>query len=334
MPHLNLLLIMTKKKIVFAFLLFNVVLINSFYAQKYNAIDSIVLKYPNFGSTEKLAERIQKDFSTERDKARAIYSWIALNLEYDLKAYLNSPKQKSYTSKNEADRLKHLQLINEKATQKAFRSRKAVCEGFSLLYAHLATLSGLKCQVITGDSKTKVSDIGRKRLGSNHAWNTVLIDGRWILVDATWGQGYYDERREAVITEFTPIYFDTDSKYFYAKHFPDAAMYANNTGNKEVFLNGPIIYNRFIEEKCEILAPFSGVIQADEGDKITFKIKNISRFDDLYYVGKKEERIKIENQKEENGVVEFQITYNSKLGRFITFFLYQGALLQFKIIPK
>ncbi|WKL48248.1 transglutaminase domain-containing protein [Flavobacterium pectinovorum] len=324
---------MTIRKIVFALLL-NIVFINSSFSQKYSAIDSIVLKYPNFGSTEKLAERIQKDFTTEHDKARAIYSWIALNLIYDLKTYLDPPERKEYTSKDGSDWAKQIQVAQSNTTQKAFRSKKAVCEGFSLLYAHLASLTGLKCQVVTGDSKRLLSDIGRKRLGSNHVWNTVQIDGKWILVDATWGQGYYDDERQVAVRRFTPIYFDMDPKYFYAKHFPDSAMYADNIGNKGDFLNSPLIYDSFIKENCEVLMPFSGIIKANDGDKITFKIKNISRIDDLYYLNKKKERVKIEKPKEQNGVLEFQVTYNRKMGRFITFFLFRESLVAFKIIPE
>jgi len=224
--------------------------------------------------------------------------------------------------------------MNASAAQKAFRSKKAVCEGFAQLYAHLATLCGLKSQVITGDSKTLVSDIGRRRLRSNHAWNSVEIDGKWILVDATWGNGYFDEKRRVIVKMFKPFYFDMEPKYFYAKHFPESSMYAGNTGNKEAFLNGPLIYSAFIKENCEIVMPFSGVIEANDGDKITFRIKNLSRIEDIYYLDKKEERVEIENPKEENGILEFKVTYNRKNGRFITFYLFTESLVAFKVVPK
>jgi hypothetical protein len=148
------------------------------------------------------------------------------------------------------------------------------------------------------------------------------------------GQGYYNDELKISVRRFTPIYFDMDPKYFYAKHFPDSAMYEGNTGNKEGFLNSPLIYDEFIKENCEVLMPFSGIIKANDGDKITFKIKNISRIDDLYYLNKKKERVMIENPKEQNGVLEFQVTYNRKMGRFITFFLFRESLVAFKITPK
>lgn len=324
---------MTLKKLVFAFLFFNLIFISSSYSQQYTAIDSIVLKYPDFGSTEKLAERIKADFTTEHDKARAIYSWIALNLEYDLDTFLDPPKPKEI-SKSDSDAAKQIQLLNAKIAQKAFRSRKAVCEGFSQLYQHLAVLTGLKCQVIHGDAKVELTDIGRRNYILNHAWNSVLIDGKWILVDATWGQGSYDSRHKVLIKKFTPIYFDMDAKYFNAKHYAESAMYKGNTGNKAEFLNGPLIYNDFIEENCEVLMPFSGVVSANEGDKIDFKLKNLTKIDDLYYLDKKEEKIKVQNSKVENGVMEFQVTYERKLGRFVTFYLQGRPFAAFKVMPK
>ncbi|KLT70059.1 transglutaminase domain-containing protein [Flavobacterium sp. ABG] len=325
---------MPQKKLLILFLFANMIFSHASYSQNYSAIDSIVLKYPNFGNTTKLAERIKIDFTSEHDKARAIYSWIALNLEYDLETFLNPPDKKSFSAKEDADWAKKKQLNDASTTQKAFRSRKAVCEGFANLYAHLAALTGLKCQVVTGDSKVDLPDIGRRNYLSNHAWNTVQVDGKWILIDVTWGQGSYDFKRKVLVRKFTPIYFDMEPKYFNAKHYPEAAMYKGNTGNKNEFLNGPLIYNDFIAEKCEILIPFSGVINANEGDKVTFKIKNVSKGDDLYYLDKKEEKVKIENLKEQDGVLEFQITYNRKQGRFITLYLDKNALASFKVVPK
>ncbi|MEN2412736.1 transglutaminase domain-containing protein [Flavobacterium mesophilum] len=281
-----------------------------------------------------MAERIKKDFTTERDKARAIYSWIALNVDYDVKTFLDPPTPKSVDYKNQAERDKKIQLMHEEVMRKAFRTRKAVCEGYSLLYAHLAALSGLRCQVVNGDARTVVQDIGRRNYLMNHAWNKVEVDGEWILVDATWGGGSYDHRRKAFVKKFTPIYFDADLKYFNAMHYPEASMYKGNTGNKSEFLNAPLIYDSFIEEQAEVLMPYSGVIMANEGDKITFKIKNIDRLDNICYLDKKEQRVEIENPKEEDGSLEFQVTYSKKMGRFISFYLFGKNFAAFKIIPK
>ncbi|MCV9926950.1 transglutaminase [Flavobacterium sp. LS1R49] len=306
----------------------------STYSQKYNAIDNIVQKYPkHFSSTEDLATRIQRDFTSEYDRARAIYSWIALNIKYDYKAYLNPQKPVQFSYRNEAEKQKQIELIKEKTWQKAFDSQKAVCEGFTLLYQRLASLVDLKSEVIRGDSKQLLTDIGREKLLSNHAWNTVQVDGKWILVDVTWGQGYYDSNKKVMVNYFNSVYFDTDPKYFFDKHFPDSGMYLERKLNQEDFLNGPLISDKAIEEDLEILRPDSGIIKANDGDKITFKIKNISKSDTFFYL-KMGQPAKVENPKEVRGTLEFQITYDKKIGSFITFFLYQNSIASFKIISK
>jgi transglutaminase/protease-like cytokinesis protein 3 len=325
---------MTIKKIAFIFFFLNYIFLCSAYSQKYNAIDNIVRKYPkHFSSTEELAAKIQKDFTSEYDKARAIYSWIAINIKYDYKAYLIPQKPVQFSYRNEAEKQKQIELIKEKTWQKAFDSQKAVCEGFTLLYQRLASLVGLKSQVIRGDSKQLLTDIGREKLLSNHAWNIVQVDGKWILVDVTWGQGYYDSNKKVMVNYFNSVHFDTDPKYFFAKHFPDSGMYLGRKLNQEDFLNGSLIYDKTIEENLEILKPDSGIIKANDGDKITFKIKNISKSDTFYYL-KKGQPAKVENPKEVKGSLEFQITYDKKMGSFITFFLYQNSVASFKIISK
>lgn len=325
---------MILKKIAFSILLLNFIFLHSVRAQKQDAIDNIVLKYPaHFSSVENLADRIQKDFTSDRDKARAIYSWIALNLKYDYKSYLNPPKPVRFSYRNEAEKQAQITLIKDKTWQKAFASQKAVCEGFTLLYQQLATLTGLKCEVIRGDSKRLLSDIGRENSLSNHSWNIVQIEGKWILVDVTWGQGYYDGNKKMAVSHFTSAYFDTDPKYFFAKHFPDSGTYLNTKLNKEDFLNGPLIFDATIEGDYEILKPNSGIIRANDGDKITFRVKNISKSDTLYYL-KNGKPFKIEVPKEIRGALEFEVTYDKKIGSFITFFLDRNGIMAFKILPK
>lgn len=324
---------MTLKKVLCGLLLLNLILINSCYSQKYNAIDSIVLKYPNFGSTEKLAERIQKDFISEHDKARAIYSWIALNIDYDVKKFHNPPAPKIFSSKNNSEIDKQIKDYRYSELKKTFRNKKGVCEDFSFLYEQLGTLSGLKVKVISGDAKIDLNDIGRKRLYTSHAWNMVEIDGKWSLVDVTWGGGYLDYKTKNAVKDFTPIYFDMDPKYFYAKHFPESET-KDPKMDKQVYLNGPLIYNKMIEKDCEILLPESGIITANAGDKIVFKIKNLSEFNDLSCITDNGERLEIINLKEDNNVLEFVIVWKRNVGQYITLFRYQYALAAFKIVAK
>lgn len=323
------------KNIAFIIFFLNILFLHSSYSQKYSDVDKIVAKYPkNFSTTKDLAERIQDDFSSEKDKARAIYSWIAFNIKYDYKVFLNPPRSQGFTYSTEAEKQRKIQQINDKLIQKTFTSQKAVCEGFTALYQHLAGLVGLKSEIIRGDSKTRLADIGRKNTLSNHAWNTVLIDKKWRLVDVTWGQGYYDSTKGRMVNDFDPIYFDTDPDYFFAKHFPDSGSYLGNKLNKEEFLNGPLIYNKTIQGDFKIKSPNSGIIQAKYGDKITFEINNASKSDLIFYLNKKNQAVKITNSKEKRGGLEFQITYDKNIGDYITIYLDTFSIVSFKIIRK
>ena len=304
-------------------------------AQKYNAVDNIVLKYPKkFDTTEELAKRIGKDFNSDYDKARAIYSWMAFNIKYDYNAFLNPPRTQSFSYRTEAEKQRKIQNLNDNMLEKAFNSQKAVCEGFTLLYQHLAALVGIKSEIIRGDSKTRLADIGRKNTTSNHAWNTVLIDGKWCLVDVTWGQGYYDSSKGRMIKDFEPAYFDTEPDYFFAKHFPDSGSFLGRRLSKEDFLNGPLIYNKAIAGDNKVLTPESGIIEVRNGDKVTFLIKNISKSKPFYYLNKRNQAVRIVNSKVKKGGLEFQITIDNSIGDYITFFLDTNSLVSFKVVSK
>lgn len=324
---------MPLKKIVSIFLFLNCILLQSAFSQKYNSVDKIVLKYPkNFDSTEQLAERIEKDFDTDYEKARAIYSWIAFNIKYDYNVYLNPPRIQGFSYSTEAEKQRKIKQINDRLIDKTFKSQKAVCEGFTALYQNLADLTGLKSEIIRGDSKTSLRDIGRKTTSSNHAWNVVLIDKKWRLIDVTWGQGYYDSSKGRMVNEFNPVYFDTDPDYFFAKHFPDSGSYLGHKLSKENFLNGPLIYNKTIENDNQIKSPDSGIIEAKMGDKITIEIKNVSKSDLVFYLNKKNQPVKVQNSKEKRGGLEFQIAYDKNIGDYITVFVGTSSIVSFKII--
>ncbi|WP_343705806.1 transglutaminase domain-containing protein [Flavobacterium sp.] len=324
---------MPKKKIALVFLLLNSIFINFTFAQKISEVDKIVAKYPkSFDSTEKLADRIEKDFDSDYDRARAIYSWIAFNIRYDYNAYLNPPRVQGFSYSSEAEKQRKIKQLNDNLIQKAFKSKKAVCEGFTALYQHLASLMGIKCEIIRGDSKISVRDIGRKTTSSNHAWNMVLIDKKWRLLDVTWGQGYYDSSKGRMVNDFNPAYFDTDPDYFFAKHFPDSGSYLGNRLSKDDFLNGPLIYNTTIEKDYKIKSPDSGIIEARNGDRITVEIKNLSKSNQVFYLNKYNKAVKVQNPKEKRGGLEFQIQIDSNIGDYITVFVDGNSVVSFKIV--
>jgi transglutaminase-like putative cysteine protease len=63
----------------------------------------------------------------------------------------------------------------------------AVCTGYAHAFQLLAQASGLEPVVVTGTASSGFTTGG-------HAWNQVLVDGQWLVVDATW-----DDADDAVL---------------------------------------------------------------------------------------------------------------------------------------
>jgi hypothetical protein len=73
------------------------------------------------------------------------------------------------------------------------RSGKALCNGFSMLFAHLCDLAGVQVEIIAGYAKGYGYEEGQKFKEPNHAWNAINLEGSWYLCDVTWASGISDE---------------------------------------------------------------------------------------------------------------------------------------------
>jgi transglutaminase/protease-like cytokinesis protein 3 len=305
------------------------------YSQDYKNVDELVKNYPkSFESTSVLASKISNDFKTESEKARAVFCWIAFNVEYDVKSFLNPQPNSGFSYSSESEKIEKLKKIEDQIIYRSFRRKIAVCEGYSVLYTHLAKLVGLNSEVIKGASKTVLTDIGIKRIVENHAWNAVQIDGTWRLVDVTWGAGFYDYTTQKFNQDFNPVYFDLPSNNFFMNHFPTSGTWNKETLDKNLYLKLPLVYEKFLKEKYEILEPKSGIIEASPNQKISFKIKNLSKSSLIQYQNNRGDIVKIESVKEENNILEFTIDYLKKDGKFITIYVDGKSTIGFKIVPK
>jgi transglutaminase/protease-like cytokinesis protein 3 len=155
------------------------------------------------GTVEELARCLTEHAAGDRQKAWAIYRWIALNISYDMEAYRDGvagPAEDPET---------------------VLRRHAAVCEGFSDLFVTLARSSGLEAATISGHAKGLGYQAGDsfEGLPDNHAWNAVTIDGRWQLLDCTWGAGAVDADG-AYRQRFEPYYFLPPPEEFLLTHLP------------------------------------------------------------------------------------------------------------------
>lgn len=125
--------------------------------------------YYNYAKT--LLSKIIDDDMTDIQKAHAIYDWIMWRVVYDDNA----------TSLNDLTQATAYGAfyIEGVLTNSAYT---AVCDGMSKTYSLLANMCGLKCYRVVGEAKSSSTSPA-----GGHAWNKVLVDGEWYIVDCTWG---------------------------------------------------------------------------------------------------------------------------------------------------
>lgn len=184
--------------------------------------NTAVKKYFNIEVTQKLdevgkilAEAIRPGMS-DIEKIRAIHNWLVRNVSYDIKGYEagNIPAT-SFTAEG------------------LFKTRVAVCDGYSKAFSVLAARAGFEVGRVTG--------IVMNSLGTSeaHAWNQIKYNGNWYNIDVTWDDPVTDAD-----------YGDNLSyKYFLV---PDSVLYADHVARSSAYsCNAPQPVSEFIDKVIE-----------------------------------------------------------------------------------
>ncbi|XP_062825690.1 kyphoscoliosis peptidase-like isoform X1 [Anolis carolinensis] len=82
----------------------------------------------------------------------------------------------------------------------------AVCSGYARLFEKMCSIAGIRCKTITGTFE-------------RHTWNAVYIDGKWHLLDCTFGSGFVDDGKFTF--RYDELYFLTHPDLFEQDHTPD-----------------------------------------------------------------------------------------------------------------
>ncbi|NXG20978.1 KY peptidase, partial [Grallaria varia] len=171
--------------------------------QQFQKLDAYALNVNVKSSVEELVKALLKQARTDLEKVRAIWMWICHHIEYDIKGYHN----KSQLSTEAAD---------------VFRAGKSVCEGYAKLFERMCSIAGVQCKQLSGHSKGHGYKVGQTFRGnSDHAWNAVYLEGRWHLLDSTWGSGSVDDAFTKFTYRYNEFYFLTHPALFINNHFPD-----------------------------------------------------------------------------------------------------------------
>ena len=57
-----------------------------------------------------------------------------------------------------------------------------------MLFKRMCNIAGLKSEIIPGYTRTEYYQVGTSG-ALDHAWNSILIDSTYYLLDATWAAG-------------------------------------------------------------------------------------------------------------------------------------------------
>ncbi len=148
-------------------------------------------------------------FADSIDKAKFIYYWIGLNIKYDYKliekksSILDYKKEYSY---------------NYYPSQ-IFVMKKAVCYGYSKLFEWFMTELKIESRIVTGfirDERNHYVEL-ESDYDYSHAWNAIRLNGKWMLVDTTWGT--------SLNAEISDFYFDMAPERAIITHYPEKSTW-------------------------------------------------------------------------------------------------------------
>jgi hypothetical protein len=193
--------------------------LSAFSQSGYATIDRSAVSVPRqLTAYKEIAEHLTRDLSQEQEKARALYIWIAHNIRYDL-SKLQSVLHYNTTS----------ELLDEVMVR-----RQGVCQHYAELFHAMANSVGLKTMVISGYTRQPDESLSNY----SHAWNAVLINSEYYLIDATWAAGHVANNR--YVHQFDDSFFLIEPETFIKTHIPFDPIWQ--------FLDNPVSHNDFLNK--------------------------------------------------------------------------------------
>ena len=146
---------------------------------------------------KKQAETVTSGKSSNRDKAKAIYDYVAKNVSYDVKKYENDD------------------FNWDDSALKTLESKTGVCQDYAYLAIAMLRASDIEARFVEG----RAGGIFPGR----HAWVEANLDGEWVTLDPTWGSGYLKDGK--FVPAFNEDYFDPDMNEFKKTHTRTGVSY-------------------------------------------------------------------------------------------------------------
>lgn len=152
-----------------------------------------------------IAEQLTAGIEDDYDKLVKIHDWVAQYIFYDVDS-LSMEEPAPYVS------------------EEVVMGRRAVCLGYANLYAALCRSISIPCNVVAGyalgvGGDTQWTDETVVTQVQNHAWNEAYVDGRWVIIDPTWGStNKYENGEMQEGNGVNHLYFDANLEFFSSTH--------------------------------------------------------------------------------------------------------------------
>ena len=224
----------------------------------------------DYHAPDTLARLLTEPYNTELKKVRSIFYWITTHISYDVEKFHNrsdEPLVVYFSPWDSATKCKaHIQHILNK--------KMGVCSDYAKLFKTLCSYANIKAEEVDGYSHWPTDSIGAT-FKDNHAWNAVMINNKWYLLDATWASGSCDDNVTLFTPHFNGYYFLTPPEMMIWNHFPADRQWflTTDTISLNDFFNLPNIYIAEYENKIKKFSPVNGIIKAKVGSKIKFEFE-------------------------------------------------------------
>lgn len=219
-----------------AALLFPFVLLAQKTANPFSSVDKKMSEasVAHAETTRQVAEYINANFSTEPEKVRAVYFWVASNISYDVPNMFAMNFNES----------------REDKIKRTMRSRLGICENYAAIFNDICTQCGLTSDMVVGYTRQPgYSDFLR------HGWCAVKVEGQWQLFDPTWGAGGIMDNK--FVPKLNNEYFNVAPSALIKTHMPFDPMWQLSY---HPITNKDFTERKFIEDKGSAYFSFPDTI--------------------------------------------------------------------------
>ncbi|MGB3464217.1 MAG: transglutaminase domain-containing protein [Cyclobacteriaceae bacterium] len=237
----------------------------------YRKADSIAASYPKhtLDNLKILTDKLTLPLATKKEKYRAIFMWVCMNIKSDYDSYLKNKLQRRKLQGHPA-KLKQWNLeVNKIVFRKLRSEHQTICTGYAYLIREMAYHAGIESRIINGLGRSGDYDPGRDSF-INHSWNAVKIDHEWLMSDATWSAGMFDLGSGTYVANPDDTYFLVDPIVFSLNHL---AADQTDSLTSTTYLRQPYVHAAAIKNQLIPISPSTYRSTIPKGTVLKFEIQ-------------------------------------------------------------